>query len=543
LYINHPSTDNRGLFAGSVEQIVDLTIVNSYINGGSNVGGFSGDASNVTGCTFSGFCYGSSYKSTLCGGITGNGGLIQNCINYGQIKGTSCVGGITGSSYSTVSSCKNYGTVTGTEGIGGIAGYNTPVDMSINFGSVSGRNYVGGILGGSHDVYDSNGSFLWSRDGSVSNSLNYGTVTGSTQVGGIVGLQNSMDSTIKTSMNYGIVSGSRYVGGICGEVRRRDVASCANLGHVSGYSNVGGILGYGRTLKMCYNIGSVSVSTPDMPHGALLCWDDTTSNPVEITDSYYLYDRDLSGCGGLSADPTGVKAGFSSSLQSKYMFNNWDFEDTWSISKIKNGGYPYLKCWEDVISDLSLAGIALPVTNKSVALGDIISLTPIHSPSIIAAPEYRWESSDPSVIQVSQDGRIEAVGVGSSVVTLSGGTHTATCTITVDGRTSTDYRLNSLTLRTGENEPLSSILESGFWADIALTKLAENGNAVVLLAAYDEDGRFVRMLCAAAEDLIQNQSVTFSLYLNNSSGEIASLKAFAVSSLGNLTPLCAAIEF
>ena len=187
--------------------------------------------------------------------------------------------------------------------------------------------------------------------------------------------------------------------------------------------------------------------------------------------------------------------------------------------------------------------MSLSATFKTIAVGDVIYLTPSHSPSTATAPDYKWRSSDTSVVKVSQNGRIEAVGAGSATITLSGGGHTANCTVTVEYRTPTDYRLNDLAVRSMDGDALSSIPEEDFWASLSLTKLAENGNVTVLLAAYDEDGRFVQLLCAAAEGLNQNQSVTFSLYVDNSTGRIASLKAFTVSSLSNLTPLCAAIKF
>ena len=105
------------------------------------------------------------------------------------------------------------------------------------------------------------------------------------------------------------------------------------------------------------------------------------------------------------------------------------------------------------------------------------------------------------------------------------------------------YRLNSLTLHSMSGDALSAIPNSDFWASVSLTKLTETGNVTVLLAAYDADGRFVDMFCAAAEDLIKDQTVTFSFYVDNSTHSISRLKAFTVSSLTNLIPLCPAIEF
>ena len=70
-----------------------------------------------------------------------------------------------------------------------------------------------------------------------------------------------------------------------------------------------------------------------------------------------------------------------------------------------------------------------------------------------------------------------------------------------------------------------------------MTHLDAEENALVFLASYSKDGQFSGLMAFRLKDVPVGSSLEVSLLVNNSSGEIGMLKAFAVSSLQNLQPL------
>ena len=117
-----------GILAGEVDSyIVEniKTLANCSVEGKDKVGGIAGIAS----------------------------GIISNCENHAEVKGTASLGGILGVYYgldNSITSCANYGVVTGSgESVGGIAGYfnSGTIQNSANYGDVTGTLYVGNLIG------------------------------------------------------------------------------------------------------------------------------------------------------------------------------------------------------------------------------------------------------------------------------------------------------------------------------------------------------------------------------------------------------------
>ena len=156
LYVNDGSKGYVGLFGFiSGASVQNVGLVDSYICGGSYVGGIAGFSS---------------------------GGTISNSFNTGFVKATrgSDAGGV----------------------VGGVR--NGMVSDAYNTGVVNGQDLVGGVVG-------------WSFGSSVYNSYNAGTVTGSSDcVGGVVG-SNSSGSAVRNVYNAGTVNGGSDVGGVVGE--------------------------------------------------------------------------------------------------------------------------------------------------------------------------------------------------------------------------------------------------------------------------------------------------------------------------------------
>jgi len=134
-----------GTNAGTVDSCWNSGMVTS--NGGECIGGIGGCnyVSNIKNSYNFGMVIS---KASYTGGIAGYGDgnlTILNCINLGEVTGTTYVGGITGANQRSTTNCLNAGQVTGTSYVGGIAAVNTPVSKCLNVGRVRGSSSVGGI--------------------------------------------------------------------------------------------------------------------------------------------------------------------------------------------------------------------------------------------------------------------------------------------------------------------------------------------------------------------------------------------------------------
>lgn len=142
-------------------------------------------------------------SGNYAGGIAGkiNNSSLSECVNYGQVRGSECVGGIVGSfavypDYARVliEKSANEGKVSGTNCVGGIAGYNDAsfsTCYSINEISASGSG-VGGITGHAGEHSQINDCY----------SLATISVGENGHAGGILGCQNHEYSSANISRCY-----------------------------------------------------------------------------------------------------------------------------------------------------------------------------------------------------------------------------------------------------------------------------------------------------------------------------------------------------
>ena len=178
---NVTSTANEvGGVVGASGGIVKDCTNNALVSGNSKVAGIAGNADKATeilNCINNASITG---KSTYTAGIAGTIYLvsnIRNCVNYGDITSSNgYVGGILAAaskdSVSIISDCSNYGNVKGSSEVGGVVGYSfategTTVCNCLNTGRVSGT-VCGDIVGNKSKftVYDSHTWTLGSVSGS-----------------------------------------------------------------------------------------------------------------------------------------------------------------------------------------------------------------------------------------------------------------------------------------------------------------------------------------------------------------------------------------
>ena len=260
LYINE--TGKAGLCASlGVGSFKNLTITDSFVKGGDNVGVLVGDSSYST------------------GSLSADNVKIENTI----VRGNNCVGGLFGSLETTtekteytITNCTvgSDVTVTGTGSkVGGIAGEcrgtitNCTVGSDVTVtGIVNGTdtdtgNKVGGIAG----------EFAGEHRGTILYSSSAATVTGKNYVGGVVGYAGGYVEKIWYCHNDGTVKGVESVGGVLGYgdgINEEPICYIYNTGDVSGVSDddkdVAGLVGTARiSPKYSYNIGEVKYNNGD----------------------------------------------------------------------------------------------------------------------------------------------------------------------------------------------------------------------------------------------------------------------------------------
>ncbi|MCQ2120496.1 MAG: hypothetical protein MJY78_01530, partial [Fibrobacter sp.] len=149
LYFNDGNVEYVGLFKYNEGMVQNVGVVDSYIKGGTSVGGVVGynrrTVSNV-------YNTGAVSGNVLVGGVVGSnvGGIISNVYNTGAVSGGDNVGGVVGRNEDgTVSNVYNTGAVSGNVFVGGVVGHNTYGTISdvYNTGAVSGGDNVGGVVG------------------------------------------------------------------------------------------------------------------------------------------------------------------------------------------------------------------------------------------------------------------------------------------------------------------------------------------------------------------------------------------------------------
>lgn len=249
LYINE--SGKAGLYASlGVGSFKNLTITDSFVKGGDNVGVLIGD---------------SSYSTDS---LSADNVKIENTI----VRGNNCVGGLFGSLETTtdktkytITSCTvgpNV-TVTGTGSkIGGIAGkcrgtitnctVGSKVTVTVTGTDTDTGNRVGGIAG----------EFAGKFRGTILYSSSAATVTGKNYVGGVVGYAGGNAEKIWYCHNDGTVKGVESVGGVLGYgdgINEFPICYIYNTGDVSGDNDVAGLVGTAKiSPKYSYNIGNVA---------------------------------------------------------------------------------------------------------------------------------------------------------------------------------------------------------------------------------------------------------------------------------------------
>ena len=117
-------------------------------------------------------------------------------------------------------------------------------------------------------------------------------------------------------------------------------------------------------------------------------------------------------------------------------------------------------------------------------VGHEFSLLALHEPENTTDKSVTWESSDPEVATVSEDGRVSLAALGSAKITARSGEHTAVCAVTVD-----------------ETVGLTEMASTGVVIDVVEGGIVvRNVDAGESIAVYSVDGKVVNGAIAEGEE-------------------------------------------
>ena len=106
-----------------------------------------------------------------------------------------------------------------------------------------------------------------------------------------------------------------------------------------------------------------------------------------------------------------------------------------------------------------------------------------------------------------------------------------------------DFRLEGITVLDGAGNLLQELPAERLLVTVAVRHLKESGGGTVMLAQYDEKGRYQGLLWLTLEEMPQDMTLKVTLPVDNTGGSIAQLKVFLVESLLSPAPVGEAISF
>ena len=456
---------NEGFVEGTFSNNANLKINNessSAVAGGIIGKNNSVYSVNITDSTNTGNISASGSKNTYCGGLVGintSAVEITNSTNTGNVS----------SSYTTSYSYS-----------GGFVGYNDngaiTITNSTNTGNVSysysysrcSRSYSGGFVGynsgdltitdctnsgnvlSSYDYPSFSGGFVGYNSGdlTITNSTNTGNVSSpGTGSGGFVGYNDNGAITITNGTNTGNVSSSSssasYSGGFVGSNEGTlTITDCTNTGNISSSSSdsvsySGGFVGVDYegtiTISNSTNTGNISGSSGGFVGSY------SYNSKRTIIDSYCLTGsvgrNGNYGYNGYMLTPE--------QMRNQNSFNDFDFENVWTMNSFINEGYPYLKNTEN--------NLQLNICSKVVKKGDTLQLKAYRNG--IEVKDITWSVTYGSPnTSITKYGLVRTLNIGLATITaVDSNGNKANCNINVvEGIGKISFGITEVNLKKGE---------------------------------------------------------------------------------------------
>ena len=195
------SQNNMGLFGYTYQSTIkNLTFENANVtNTQSNTGilvGKAGYGSTLQNIKISNTCQikGGNNTGGIAGYLVGN---AYNCVNCAMVQGIQYIGGLCGfysisRTGNSMTACANYGNVTASSlGVGGLVGYfdSGTIQDCANYGGVKGTDYIAGMAGSVNK-------------GKIQNVFNYGNISATNSTDAGMAFGNSTNGTTEGMVAY-----------------------------------------------------------------------------------------------------------------------------------------------------------------------------------------------------------------------------------------------------------------------------------------------------------------------------------------------------
>ena len=455
-------------------------------------GGFVGNNDNgaitISNSTNTGNVSDSNSSSGYSGGFVGyNSGIltITDCTNTGNVSslgGGTYSGGFIGYNFNpnygtiTITDCTNTGNVSSVFDSGGFVGYNsgiltiTDCTNTGNVSSLGGGTYSGGFIG-----YNFNPNY---GTITITDCTNTGNVSSVFDSGGFIGYNyNRGTTTITDCTNAGNVLSS-FSGGGGGFVGNNSVSTltitdCTNAGNVSGCAYSGGFVGanYGNgtlTISNSSNTGNVSASSSYS--GGFV---GSNNGDLMKTDNCYC----LTGSVGENGNYNGYML-TPEQMRNQNSFNDFDFENVWTMNSFINEGYPYLKNTEN--------NLQLNICSKVVKKGDTLQLKAYRNGIEVKNITWSVTYGSPNT-SITKYGLVRTLNIGLATITaVDSNGNKANCNINVvEGIGKISFGITEVNLKKGETVRYNPIISPTPNNYIKLTNWTSSNSSV---ATVDSTG-------------------------------------------------------
>ncbi|MGG4039291.1 GLUG motif-containing protein [Heyndrickxia ginsengihumi] len=194
--------------------------------------------------------------------------------------------------------------------------------------------------------------------------VNVNITSSSDYVGALVGqMYGGNISSCYSTGNIQLTTTSKYfIGGLIGYVSNSQISDCYSRCNVSGNSYVGGFVGYAQNssktltaIKNCYSIGNVSGNSYVGGFFGMI----NTNSGYAPSFLSCLFNYQTAGTTNYTV--AGVLSYTTQQMQTKSSYNNWDFDNIWSI----NNDYPTLKIFDHTptanIGNIEVVSCSFPI--------------------------------------------------------------------------------------------------------------------------------------------------------------------------------------
>ena len=400
----------------------------------------------------------SSSSSSYSGGFVGNNDngaiTISNSTNTGNVSDSNSSSGYSGgfvgynSGILTITDCTNTG----------------------NVSSLGGGTYSGGFIG-----YNFNPNY---GTITITDCTNTGNVSSVFDSGGFIGYNyNRGTTTITDCTNAGNVLSS-FSGGGGGFVGNNSVSTltitdCTNAGNVSGCAYSGGFVGENDgtlTITDCTNTGNVSFSDSGLYSGGFV---GSNNGDLMKTDNCYC----LTGSVGENGNYNGYML-TPEQMRNQNSFNDFDFENVWTMNSFINEGYPYLKNTEN--------NLQLNICSKVVKKGDTLQLKAYRNGIEVKNITWSVTYGSPNT-SITKYGLVRTLNIGLATITaVDSNGNKANCNINVvEGIGKISFGITEVNLKKGETVRYNPIISPTPNNYIKLTNWTSSNSSV---ATVDSTG-------------------------------------------------------